>query len=143
VGEAVQEAGAYVQLDQQRGDRRERQHPGQLILELPGLGGNVLGGQLGDHQLVIAIQPDRSGIVRQSAGQGLLQIRQRGAQLLLALLQGVSGLGRLADQRAERGLSGRPLLERVQVGRRVRVPPRPRHEDVPGPEPPKTTHNSQ
>lgn len=66
VSATVQELGAGVLLDQQRGDGRDRQHPGQ-----------------GHHQPAIVVQPDRADVVAGGAGEGLLQ---GGAQLLLASL---------------------------------------------------------
>ncbi|MER6936085.1 hypothetical protein, partial [Streptomyces halstedii] len=83
MSEAAQEVRAHVQLDQQGGDRRERQHPRQLRLQLLGLAWHVLGRQRRDHQLVVLIEPDRAGVIRQRLGQGGIQVGQRGMQFLL------------------------------------------------------------
>ncbi|HEV7977217.1 hypothetical protein [Amycolatopsis sp.] len=58
----------FVQLDQQRHDRRERQHLRELGLQRGRLGRDVLGGQRRDHQVAGLVQPDRPV----AAGQDLL-----------------------------------------------------------------------
>ena len=135
VGEAVQEPRPGVELDQQRGDRRERQHPGQLVLQLPGLRRDVLGRQRRHHQVAVAVQADRPAVTGRGTGEGRLQLGQRCVQFLLSLLQGARGGRGLADQPAVLLLPGRPLPGRVQVGRRVGVPPRPGHEHIAGAQP--------
>jgi hypothetical protein len=130
VGEAVQEPGALVHLDQQRHDRRERQHLGQLGLQFHRLGRDVLCGQRGDHQIPVIVQPDRT----HAPGQGLLQIAQRGVHLIFDLGQARGGVGGLAHQPAELHPLVGPLARGKQVGGRVGVAARLRHPHVPRPQ---------
>jgi len=53
VGETVQETGAPVRLDQHRGDRRERQQPGEFVPEFGGFGRDVFGRQRTDDQVAV------------------------------------------------------------------------------------------
>lgn len=73
VGEAFEQTGALVHLDQQRHDRRERQHLGQLRLERQRLGRDVLRRQRRDHQLALLVETDQA-IAR---GQALFELAQR------------------------------------------------------------------
>ena len=77
--------------------------------------------------MVVGVQADGAGVVRQRACQGLVHLGQRGVEFFSALLQGVGGLGRLVDELAVVGLLGLPLRGRVQKRRRVGVAARPRH----------------
>ena len=126
VDEAVQVAGALVQLDQQRHYRRERQHVGQLRLQRRGLGRDVLRGQRRDHQIAGFVQANRTI----PAGQDLLQLAERLGQLVLRCGQRTGGIGELAHELAELHPLQHPLVRGQQVGGRVAVAARARHEHV-------------
>lgn len=130
MGEAVQEAGAVIQLDEQGRDRRERQHPRQFLLQRAGLGGDVLSRQRRDHQIPVIVQPDGADVLARGRGQHFLQILQGGAQLGLALLQRLHRIAVFAGQRAELTPFDRPLRGGEQVTGRVSVAARPGHVDV-------------
>jgi hypothetical protein len=125
-GEAVQEPGALVQLDQQRHDRRERQHLGEFRLERHRLGRDVLGGQRRDHQVAAVVQVHRAI----TGGQHSLQLPERLAQLVLGGGQGAGGVGRFAHELAELRALRRPLLRGQQVGGGVGIAPRAGHVHI-------------
>jgi hypothetical protein len=81
MGEAVQEPGAAVQLDEQGDDRSEGQQLGQLLLQRHGLGRGVLSGQRRDDQLSVLAQSHRS----RAHGQHPLEVNQGDVQLSLRL----------------------------------------------------------
>ena len=107
VGEAVQQPDAPVELDQQRHDRGEGQHLGQLGLERDRLARDVLGGQRGDHQLAGVVEADRA-VTR---GQDLLELTERPGQLVGDRGQRDRRVGGLADELAER----RPMVAHASV----------------------------
>lgn len=97
VGEAVQVAGAFVQLDQQRHDRCERQHLGQLGLERDRLGRNIFRAQRRDDQIPGLVQAHRALTVSEHG----FQLGERAVQLLYDAGQGDAGIGGASDQTAE------------------------------------------
>jgi hypothetical protein len=153
VDQVVQEPGAGVDLDQHGCDRHPRQHPGQLLAERVGLGGDVLGGQRRDDQLPVFAQPHLArGVLDRPLTRPLdpgpaeqaVEVGQGGVQLLVGQGQRVSCGGGLADQLAEPLPQRRPPLGREQERRRVGVAARPGHVHVARPQPiPSSTHSSQ
>jgi hypothetical protein len=117
VGEAVQEPGAPVQLNEHRRERRERKQRGQLVLELGGLGRDVFGRQLGDDQVAVLVQPYRPLAV----GQRLVQLADRRVEFGLHLRERLGAVGGDADQPAELLPLPRPRVAGDEVGNRVGV----------------------
>jgi len=99
VGEAVQEPGAAVQLDQHGRDRGERHKSGQLVLQLGSLGRDVFGREPRNDQVAVFVEPHWPF----TAGQHLFQLAQSCAQLGLDMLQGRRRVGRNADQPGAHG----------------------------------------
>jgi hypothetical protein len=96
------------------GQRHAGQHPGQLVAQLLGLGGDVLGGQRRDDQLAVVGEADLARVAPAALGRVLgqlgLQVGQGGVQFLLRGGQRVGRGGRLADQAAELRSLRRPRL---------------------------------
>ena len=113
MGEAVQEPGAAVQLDQQGDDRGEGQQFSQLCLQHLGLGWDVLGGQRRNDQLPVFAQAHRPD----AQGQYSLEVGQRSAQLGVGLCQLGRGVGGLSDQLAELKPKPLPCLRLEQAWR--------------------------
>jgi len=109
VGEAPEEPGPVVELDQQGGDRRERQLPASSCFQGLGLGGTssaLRGGMTRWPSASSRTAPTSSG---DDFASTVLQVGHRGVQFLHALLQCAPTVGGLTDQRAELRLPAAPL----------------------------------
>ena len=92
---------------------------------------HVLGRQRRDHQLPLLVQADRAHVTRRGARQSLLQIGEGLVELVLHLGDGLGRRRCFADQLTELRQARPPLLGGEQVGARVGVAARPRHEHIP------------
>ncbi|WP_433359126.1 hypothetical protein [Streptosporangium sp. CA-115845] len=104
---------------------------GQLRLQRSRLGRGVLGGQRRDHQITAVVQTHQA--IPNS--EDSLQLAERLTQLVGGRSQRAVGVGGLADQLAELRALVDPLVRCEQVGGRVGVTTRARHEHVPAAQP--------